>query len=55
MITENSTKEQLLEAVEKDEEFADFVGGIQKAEILTKEELYKRLCWFMELNAPLIF
>ncbi len=40
MITENSTKQEILNAIAEDQEVVNFLGGID---------------WFLELNAPLIF
>jgi len=55
MITENSTKQEILNAITEDQEIVKFLGGIERAQEMEQDELYKKLCWFLELNAPLIF
>lgn len=55
MITENSTKQEILNAIAEDQEIVTFLGGIDRANEMEVSELYKKVIWFLELNAPLIF
>ena len=55
MITENSTKQEILNSIAEDQEVVRFLGGIECAQEMEQDELYKKLCWFLELSAPLVF